>query len=241
MNIYKRFLTLTHSKKLSRIGALPAIAIIVSTFSVTSYADCYSYDALGRLETSLYSDSSSNAALASTSYVLDEHGNRQTVQTNSAASRSCAQPSSDISQGEASAVVSDTPPENQVPTASDFDINLLLGATFTANAIINASDDDGEALVLSSAVSNHPANISVNISGGQGMVAVESIIGEGNFEIVYEVQDPHGATASATIYVNVTAPDDGLDGTGGDDTTPNDLVDSDPEAPDSSCEGCNSN
>ncbi len=196
----------------------------------TAQAECYTYDALNRLEKLAYKDG------AAMEYSLDKHGNREQVDTNISAGEACAQPATPVSNTQTAPVLSasivDLDVPNRAPVVNDktvyASVDDYIVNSSNATSPLTVYDLDADVLSVASFTANNPSIVTagwveVNTTGTQttSRFQVKAIsLGTGTVTFVY--QDEHGLQTSGMLTVIVgqgstSTGDGGSSGSGGGD------------------------
>jgi len=184
------------------LGCGLALAAFVF-MSPQAFAECYTYDDLGRLVNVVYD----NVDKAQSAYSLDKHGNRITVSTTGSSSASCIPPSGTTSDYEDGPVISgegsSNASGNQTPIADNETISMLINSTQIVMPLEGDVDPDGDTLSLVS-ISEASTLITATMAGNA--VTVQSFSNEGSATITYMVSDGQGGISQGVISVTITIP-----------------------------------
>jgi len=177
----------------------------------SAQAECYTYDALNRLEKLAYKDG------AAMSYTLDKHGNREQVVTNVNAGEVCAQPTNPISNTQSAPVLSanliDLDVPNRAPVVIDKTINVRAGKMIvnstTVRSPLTVYDLDADVLTVASFTANNPSIVTagwvdVPTAGTQTTprFRVKAVaVGTATVTFVYQDEDGLQTTGILTVIV----------------------------------------
>lgn len=187
--------------------------IFVSLSSEALAGGCYFYDSLGRLKTVVHDitdHTDPNKIRAETSYVLDEHGNRVTVNVVNTATSACGFPSGSVTTGSNGPLTSDgfgggdpLSSGNQDPlTGGTHSVSMLINSTQQASPLAGASDPNGDPLSITS-IGTPPSLFSASLSNN--IVTIGSFQQVGSGTVSYIISDGQGGTAQGTISVSVSS------------------------------------
>ncbi|MET4587669.1 hypothetical protein ACVLB3_003616 [Pseudarthrobacter sp. PvP022] len=92
---------------------------------------------------------------------------------------------------------------NQKPTPVDDDVQVRPGRQIAVDAIGNDTDPDGDPIGVVSDGIEAPAELQATVSKASGRIILQAPASEGTVNVRYTVVDDRGASAQATIRVNV--------------------------------------
>jgi YD repeat-containing protein len=175
-----------------------AIATMAGAQETTSY----SYDALGRLETSTNSGGPNNNVFMKTCF--DPAGNR-TAQAVGTGTPTCT-PAPTPTPGPTPTPTPTPPPGggNLPPVAVADHVYVTCNSGGGYYLFPNDSDPNGDPLTLMSVSYSGSGSIVIG-NASLGIVGVGGGSTPGNYTGSYVVADSHGATATAAIYVHVSS------------------------------------
>ncbi|CAN7283195.1 Ig-like domain-containing protein [Arthrobacter sp. LjRoot14] len=92
---------------------------------------------------------------------------------------------------------------NQKPTPVDDDVQVRPGRQIAVDAIGNDTDPDGDPIGVVADGIEAPAELQATVSKASGRIILQAPASEGTVNVRYTVVDDRGASAQATIRVNV--------------------------------------
>jgi hypothetical protein len=193
-----------------RTGRLVAIASTASIAAISQVhaqeTTTYTYDVLGRLETSTNSGGPNNNVFMKTCF--DPAGNRtaQAVGTGAPTCAGAPAPTPTPTPGPTPTPTPTPPPGggNLPPIAVADHVYVTCNSGGGYYLFPNDSDPNGDPLTLVSVSYSGSGSIVIG-NASLGIVGVGGGSTPGNYTGSYVVADSHGATATAAIYVHVSS------------------------------------
>lgn len=194
-----------------------AFVLAISFLPATVWAECYTYDPLGRLKNLAYDD----VGGSSMTYTFDKHGNREQVETERDAGENCLPPPPSTSNAAStpvlSASISDPAQPNRPPTVSDRTVYMRGGQFMTASLPVYDLDADSVSVVSATTTAT---NITVAPNNWPLLGYRIDAESDGTAQVNITYSDSNNAQASGILTVIVS----GTSGGGGGGDLPDDCA-----------------